>query len=157
MSLLVNYGSFPPSTSGAVELEARLWEMDPRLQLSTSPGSTPRKRHPNGDPHHRANGTRSGATARTEKTHDRPLADGGVRHDLLDMVVMAAGAAGRITGVEDRIDAHNASWSVTTPGRPRATWARAMDHAVRLFPRPHPAEERPFVGWPGLRDSKPPR
>jgi len=106
MSLLVNYGSSPVH-SGAVELEARLWEMDPRLQSSTSTREHPKEAPPNGDP---IIGRRYEVWRHCEDEKNRMIGHWRMEESTpiySDMVVMAAGAAGRITGVEDRIDAHN--------------------------------------------------
>lgn len=146
MSLIVAHDSQAFVHAGAYELEAKLVEMDPRLYLKYRVIEHPKK---------------PGVKGRRYEVH-RHCEDGQVRmighwrleeFDMIwpDMQKMAAGAAGRIAGVEDRIDSHNDGMERDNSRATQEAMGEMMDHAVRLVhDRTQP--KNVFRQMPGLRD-----
>ena len=146
MSLLVTDGNAFVHAD-AYELERKLAAMDPRLYLKYRVIEHPKK---------------PGVKGRRYEVH-RHCEDGKTRmigHWRLeefdsiwsDMQVMAAGAAGRIAGVEDRIDSANDAIERDNHQQGVDAMGEMMDHAVRLFhDRTQPKNTFRQVG--GLKDS----
>lgn len=148
MSLLVAHDQQTFIHADAYDLERKLTELDPRLYLKYKVV-------------HKQ--TRQGkATGRRYEVH-RHCEDGKHRmigHWLVeefdsiyaDVVTMAAGAAGRIDSVEDRIDKHNAGIEADNSRETQDALGAMIDHGTRLVhDRTQP--KNIFRGIPGLRDA----
>lgn len=145
MSLLVTDGNAFVHAE-AYELEAKLVAMDPRLYLKYRVIDHPKK---------------PGVKGRRYEVH-RHCEDGKNRlighwrleeFDTIwsDMQVMAAGAAGRIASVEERIDKHNDEMERDNDRESSGFMTEAMTHAAKLMhDRTQP--KTVFRGMPGLRD-----
>lgn len=143
------FGSHPIH-AGAFDLEARLIDFDPRLQLRYVT-----REHP----------TRKGVIGRRYEVH-RHCEDGETRmigHWKLedfdkiwpDIQAMKAGAEGTAPGVEAEIEKHNAAVEAKISDQIRDNLGGAMEYAAKLFhDRTNPRNV--FRGIPGLRDEPKP-